>query len=93
MKKLFILILFSICACKHQTPIEKAQPIAIHYLDSIGKHDSILYIHQFKQRAKYSFTCEFIIKVGGTGFPEYATGFFYFDADLTKVNKFYYNTH
>jgi len=93
MKKLSVLILLILCACKHQTPIEKAQPIAIRYLDSIGKHDSILYIHEFRQIGKYSFTCQYVLKERGTGFPQFATGFFEFDKDLTKVKKFDFDTH
>jgi len=93
MKKLLVLILFSISACKHQTPVEKVTPLIVKYLDSIGKHDSILNVHQFKQRGEFTFTCEFIIKEGGTGFPQYATGFFEFDPYLIKVKKFDFDTH
>jgi len=93
MKKLLVVILLSLSACKHETPIEKAKPVIIRYLDSVGKHGLISDINRFKQIDKYSFTCEFRIKEGGTGFPLYATGLFKLDTSLLKVKHFDYETH
>jgi hypothetical protein len=93
MKKLLVLILFSISACKHQPPVEKVRPIVMRYFDSIGKHYSISNARQLKQIGKYSFSCEFRIIEDRSGFPSYATGYFKFDTCLIKVKKFYFDTN
>jgi hypothetical protein len=93
MKKVLVIILLSISACPHKSPIEKVKPVITQYLDTVRNIGFISDINSFKQVDKYSFTCEFRIKEMKTGFPYYARGYFKLDSDLLRVTRFNCEIH